>query len=83
MVCHRLPTSVNLGQCQQCQAEVGHGRKCGGSRWNCVCMLLETEVTLTIRKSSIFPWRVPLVFQVAPGKEKSYVHAKNAKTSKI
>jgi len=26
-------------------------------------MLLETEVTSTNRKSPIFPWRVPLVFQ--------------------
>ena len=38
---------------------VGHGRKCGGSRWNYVCILLETEVTSTSRKSSIFPWRCP------------------------
>ncbi len=34
-------------------------------------------------KSSIFPRRVPLVFQVAPGNGKSYVHAENVKTSGI
>ncbi len=30
-----------------------------------------------------FPRRVPLVFQVAPGNGKSYVHAENARTSGI
>ncbi len=51
----------------------------GSSRWNYVCMLLETEVTSTNRKSSIFPRRVPLVFQVAPGNGKSYRHAENGR----
>ena len=51
--------------------------------YNYVCMLLQTEVTSTSRKSSIFPARVPLVFQLAPGTGKSYVHAENAKTSGI
>ncbi len=31
----------------------------------------------------IFPWRVPLVFQAAPGTGKSYRHAENVKTSGI
>jgi hypothetical protein len=46
-------------------------------------MLLETEVTSTSRKSPIFPWRVPLVFQIVPGIGKTYIHAVNAKTSVI
>jgi hypothetical protein len=46
-------------------------------------MLLQTEVTSTSRKSSIFPARVPLVFQLDPGTGKSFVHAENAKTSGI
>ena len=51
--------------------------------YNYVCMLLQTEVTSTSRKSSIFPARVPLVFQLDPGTGKSFVHAENAKTSGI
>ncbi len=42
-------------------------------------MLVETEVISTSGKSSIFPWRVPLDFQVAPGNGKNYVHAENVK----
>ncbi len=55
----------------------------GGSRWNYVCVFLETEVTSINRKSSIFPRRVLLVFQVVPCAGKSYVHAENAETSRI
>ena len=73
----------NVGRHRRRHDQVGRGRKCGGSRWNYVCMLLETEVTSTSRKSPIFPWRVPLVFQVAPGTGKSYVQAENAETSGI
>ena len=43
----------------------------------------QTEVTSTSRKSSSFPWRVPLVFQVASGNVKSHVHTRNPKTSEI
>ena len=64
-------------------SQVGHGRKCGGSHWNYVCMLVQTEVASTRRKSSISPARVPLVFQLAPGTGKRYVHAENAQTSGI
>ena len=38
LVCHRLPTSVNLRQYPQCQVEVGRGRKCRGSLWNRVAI---------------------------------------------
>ena len=34
-------------------------------------------------KSSIFPYRVPLVFHVDPGSEKSYLHAANTTASRI
>ena len=73
----------DVGRCRQLHNQVGRGRKCGGSRWNYVCMLLQTQVTSTSRKSSIFPGRVPLVFQLAPGTGKSYVHGRNVKTSGI
>ena len=63
--------------------QVGRDRKCGGRRWNSVCMSLETEVTSTSRKTSIFSRRVPLVFQVAPGTGKNYVQAENAETPGI
>ena len=36
----------------------------GGSRWNNVCMLLETEVTSTSRKCPIFFMEVHLVFGI-------------------
>ena len=26
--------SADVGQCRHCHIRVGHGRKCGGSRWN-------------------------------------------------
>ena len=29
-----FPMSADVGQCRQCHIRVGHGRKCGGSRWN-------------------------------------------------
>ncbi len=45
----------NVGRHQRRHDRVGRGRKCGGSRWNNVCMLLETEVTSTSRKSMVFP----------------------------
>jgi len=35
------------------------------------------------QKYSIFPGRVPLVFQLAPGTGKSYFHAGNVRTSGI
>ncbi len=54
----------NVGRHRRRHGQVGRGRKCGGSRWHNVCMLLETEVTSTSRIPPIFPWRVPLVFQV-------------------
>jgi len=50
---------ANVGWRRRLHTQVGHGRKCGFSRWNYVCMLLEIEITSTCRKSSIFPWRVP------------------------
>ena len=73
----------DVGRHRHLHSQVGHGRKCGGSHWNYVCMLVQTEVTSTRRKSSISPARVPLVFQLAPGTGKRYVHAENAQTSGI
>ena len=34
MIFGSRPTSDNVGQRRQCHHWVGHGRKCGGSRWN-------------------------------------------------
>ncbi len=39
-----------VGRCRQLHNQVGRGRKCGGSRWNYVCMLLQTQVTSTMQQ---------------------------------
>jgi len=65
----------NVGRHRLRHIQVGRGRTYGGTRLNFVSMLLETEVALTVhQKMSDFPWRVSLVFQIAPGSGKSYLH---------
>jgi hypothetical protein len=76
VVCHRLPTSVNLRQCPQCQVEVGRGRKCGGIRCNYVCMFLANRSYIDQQKIFDFSMEGALGF---PGNGKSYVHAEKAK----
>ena len=62
---HHLKSVVNnVGRHRFRHIEVGRGRKCGAIRCKYVSMLLETEVTA--EKCPIFPWRVPMVFEVAP-----------------
>src|SRR5664279_3487892 len=46
-------------------------------------MSLQTEVTSTSSKPSIFGIGTPLVFQVSPGVEKRYIHVEYIKTSGI
>jgi len=53
----------NVGRHRRHHDQVGRGRKCGGSRWNNVCMFRELKL-LDQQKISDFPWMVPLVFQV-------------------
>ena len=53
---HLESAVYGVGRRRQLHIQVGRGRKCGGSRWNYVCLLPQTQVTSTSRKSSIFPW---------------------------
>ncbi len=39
--------SVNVRQCRQCLVGVGHGRKCGGSRWNRFATCFRSNVIST------------------------------------
>jgi hypothetical protein len=43
----QFPISADVGQCRQCHIPVGHGRKCGGSRWNRVAICLCSKVIST------------------------------------
>ena len=79
-----LESVVNsVGRYRHCHTQVGHGRKCGGSWCNYVCMLLETEVTSTNRKCPICPRMVPLIFQLAPSTGKCCLYARNVIASRI
>ncbi len=68
-----LPMSANVGQCRRCHIRVGHGRKCGGSRWNRFAISSHSKVSrlfgfrhLEIRTSLVmsrdqFYWFVDLM----------------------
>ncbi len=44
---HEFPMLANVGPFRQCHICVGHGRKCGGSRWNRFPMCFRSNVIST------------------------------------
>ncbi len=43
----RFPMSTDFGRCRECHFWIGHGRKCGGSRWNSFAICFRSKVIST------------------------------------
>ena len=77
IVYQRRSTSVSV--CSQCQVNVGRDQKTVGII--SVCCGKPTLHRPAENLRFIFPWKVPLVFQVATGNGKRYLLAKSVETS--
>ncbi len=79
-----LSSSTNVDQ-RQAVSSVSSQSRAWSKMWGwplVVCLYVAANSSY-IDQQKIIPGRVPLVFQLAPGTGKSYVHSRNVKTSGI